>query len=173
MRKIFARMINFILANLICVGIYAIAIIMVALFFGSVIETLIKNNDIFNTIVYGFCTFGFVIPFYFLYFMKSDEFKFFYLQSTTESKSFAVVLKNFLMVYGKTDILCFLIITILLALFPQNTRIGFLFMSISFFYDIIPYQIVASLLWYAYIIIVYFCCFYLSCKHWEKRRLHK
>jgi hypothetical protein len=177
MKKQIPRIGRFILANLAVAGIEVGIMVVVSMFWGSGIEEAADNRALSDLIITGFATLSLGFPFYFLYFLKDDEYKSHYLSEAAEEKTWKQALISHLKAFGKYDLISLLVVSVPIAVIPEvimgKTGLSFLFFSASLFIVNMPVQILAVLCWDIYVALVYIICVPLAQRKWKKGRIHR
>ena len=177
MDSIFNKVWRFMLSNLASVGIYFCLVLLVGLFYNSLFDNW-SDNKTFNVITYGFVMIGFPFLYYFIYFFKNDEYKRKFISHTVGKEwSIKEELKCHFHTFGKQELAILLAFYVVLAFVPNlwlgKIGLGFAFFSISLFYEVIPIQPLAALIWVVYICVVYVICLSFAYRKWDKERLRK
>ncbi len=130
---------------------------------------------------------SFVIPFYFLYFLKNKKYKKLYLDKSYEGVEIREIMRMHIKRFAKYELPVIFIISIILSFVPTlilgKSGITFLFSSSTFFTgfmteffftkDIFINRLIAYITWDIYITASYFGCLRLAYRHWNKTRLKK
>ncbi len=166
-KTIFCHMGQFILSNLIPMGVYAVIIFIVALFAGSIIETLSKHNDIVNMIIYLVCAIGWIVPFYIYHFKKEMDTAEM-LHKLMDGYSASDMFRTKMLSFFKCDMIWLAVFVILVAFIPQSSPITFLFSSAGIFVSI-GNQVVGAFLWGIFVVAAYTGSCFVFCQTMKEK----
>lgn len=166
-KTIFFHIGQFILSNLIPVGIYTVLILSVALFAGFIIETLSKHNEIVNPIVYSIFAIGWIVPFY-IYHFKKEMGTAEMLRKLMDGYSASDMFRTKMFSFFKYDTIWLAAAVIIVAFIPQSSPITFLFSSAGIFVSI-GNQVVGAFLWGIFVVAAYTGCCFVFCKTMKKK----
>ena len=166
-KTIFCHMGQFILSNLITMGIYTVLLLSVALFADSIIETLSKHNDIVNPILYSGMAIVWIVPFYIYHFKKEMDTAEM-LHKLMDGYSASDMFRTKMLSFFKYDTIWLAVSVIIVAFIPQSSPITFLFSSAGIFVSI-GNQIVGAFLWGIFVVAAYTGCCFVFCKNMKKK----
>ena len=183
-KELSLRLLQFIISNLAVVLVGAVAMLLVGMFaFDNAAEHQFYTNLFFNL---GMLL-GFIIPFYYCYFVHHSDYKRFYLKKREEGFAAKEIVGMHAKEFAKYELLLLVIISLALSPVPTawlgKTGISFLFASAGFLVDFLPLNMLHNtsyllrlmgwLLWDVYMAGVYFICLRIAYRTWENNRLRK
>lgn len=182
------KLLTFFICNLLAIAAGAGLILVVSLFAGIIIQEAAENRFWSDLIFEIGMTLGFVIPFYFKFFVDDRAYRRFYFKKTEEGDSIRDLIKAHCAEYAKYELLLLLAISVIPIAVPEvvlgKTGISFLYSSASFFVFTIPRyfltgipilfaKLIGAVCWWLYLVLLYFICLRLAYRKWEKDRLGK
>lgn len=149
--------------------------------------TILNYVDEYSILIYCSMTFGFIISFYILYFLRNKKYKKLYLDKSYEGYSIKNIMGIHIKMFTKYELPVIFVISVLLSLVPSVTLgksgMSFLFSSSGFFAAFMPVyvfgnedfivRLICYVLWDIYIVLCYFGCLRMAYRHWNKTRLRK
>ncbi len=175
---IFHRVLLFAVCGLIVLGVYCV--MMIPLYFVS--RGLFTQNDgepvsafrkYFFYIVYSVL---YIIPLFFVYFIRNNELKRQMLKITEDKPSLKEALVRFTRETGKYDLIIYAVYSLVCMItFSESPKyiLAYIYVQQLFFYMIPIPRIVGYIFAMLVFLVQYYVCLAIAARYWDKHRLHR